>query len=92
MGNEEKKLFLIDSFGYPFIFMIIFLILHENVNLLANILQLQAYFLVLDDIMDSSHTRRGQPCWFRLPKVRLFIFPLPIHSFGAAFQLFTLIP
>lgn len=32
---------------------------------------LQAYFLVLDDIMDGSHTRRGQPCWFRLPKVGL---------------------
>ncbi|XP_047938372.1 farnesyl pyrophosphate synthase-like isoform X2 [Salvia hispanica] len=30
---------------------------------------LQAYFLVLDDIMDNSHTRRGQPCWFRLPKI-----------------------
>nr|XP_043619210.1 farnesyl pyrophosphate synthase-like [Erigeron canadensis] len=30
---------------------------------------LQAYFLVLDDITDESHTRRGQPCWFRLPKV-----------------------
>lgn len=32
---------------------------------------LQAYFLVLDDMMDDSHTRRGQPCWFRLPKVGL---------------------
>nr|AOX15288.1 farnesyl diphosphate synthase 2 [Withania somnifera] len=30
---------------------------------------LQAYFLVLDDIMDNSHTRRGQPCWYKLEKV-----------------------
>ncbi|XP_017698565.2 farnesyl pyrophosphate synthase-like isoform X4 [Phoenix dactylifera] len=32
---------------------------------------LQAYFLVLDDIMDNSHTRRGQLCWFRVEKVGL---------------------
>ncbi|XP_059666741.1 farnesyl pyrophosphate synthase [Cornus florida] len=30
---------------------------------------LQAYFLILDDIMDNSQTRRGQPCWYKLPKV-----------------------
>lgn len=32
---------------------------------------LQAFFLVADDVMDDSTTRRGQPCWFRLPEVKL---------------------
>ena len=32
---------------------------------------LQAFFLVADDVMDDSVTRRGQPCWFRKPEVKL---------------------
>ncbi|XP_006881925.1 PREDICTED: farnesyl pyrophosphate synthase-like [Elephantulus edwardii] len=32
---------------------------------------LQAFFVVLDDIMDSSLTRRGQPCWYQKPGIGL---------------------
>ncbi|KAK0209382.1 Polyprenyl synthetase-domain-containing protein [Armillaria fumosa] len=28
-----------------------------------------AFFLISDDMMNSSMTRRGQPCWYRVPKV-----------------------
>jgi farnesyl diphosphate synthase len=32
---------------------------------------LQAQFLVADDVMDDSQTRRGQPCWYKVPHVKL---------------------
>lgn len=35
---------------------------------------LQAYFLVADDIMDGSITRRGQPCWYKKQEIGLGAF------------------
>lgn len=32
---------------------------------------LQACFLVADDMMDQSTTRRGQPCWYKQPTVQM---------------------
>lgn len=49
---------------------------------------LQAFFLVADDVMDESQTRRGQPCWYKLPKVKVIAIN---DSFLLESYVFTLI-
>ncbi|KAH9059648.1 farnesyl diphosphate synthase [Lactarius vividus] len=48
---------------------------------------MQAYFLVADDIMDSSITRRGQPCWYLLEGFGSRVINEVLIMEGAIFQL-----
>ncbi|KAH9059401.1 isoprenoid synthase domain-containing protein [Lactarius deliciosus] len=49
--------------------------------------EMQAYILVMDDIMDSSITRRGQPCWYRLEGVGSMAINDALVMEGAIFQM-----
>jgi len=49
--------------------------------------KLQAFFLVADDIMDASITRRGQPCWYRVEGIRMMAVNDALILEGAVFQM-----
>lgn len=51
---------------------------------------LQAFFLILDDVMDQSYTRRGRPCWFRKEGVGLVAVNDGVYVENAIYKIFKL--
>ncbi|NP_001093302.1 farnesyl diphosphate synthase 3 [Bombyx mori] len=48
---------------------------------------LQAYLIMNDDIMDGSSTRRGVPCWYRMPDVGLGAINDAILVYGSIYEI-----
>ncbi|XP_068934026.1 farnesyl pyrophosphate synthase isoform X2 [Petaurus breviceps papuanus] len=78
MNGDQKSVFAQDKQDFVQHFSQIVKILTEDGmehpevgDAIARLKKLQAFFLVTDDIMDASLTRRGQPCWYKKPGIGL---------------------
>ncbi len=56
-------------------------------HVLKRVPQLQSFFLVSDDMIDGSITRRGQPCWYRASGVGLIAVNDSVMLEGAIYHL-----
>ena len=45
--------------------------IHNALTIALCIEALQSFFLIMDDVVDESETRRGQLCWYKYPNVGL---------------------
>ena len=50
---------------------------------------MQAAFLIADDIMDGSVTRRGKPCWYKMPEIGMMAVNDVISLQTAVYELLT---
>lgn len=56
---------------FPYLSKEIFISAHHVIYTIFLFFQLQAHFIIIDDIMDKSETRRGLPCWYKRDGVGL---------------------
>ncbi|EPB79000.1 polyprenyl synthetase [Ancylostoma ceylanicum] len=45
--------------------------IHKMAECASLLEMIQSFYLIVDDIMDGAETRRGKPCWYKVPGVGL---------------------